>query len=136
MWDIAFDTWEKYPILGTGPGDFDDEIMALQSKGNYQGMDVHNSVHNIYIQALVGSGLSGLLALIFVLLVAPFRLFFDHINKDEAGRLAGIITIISFAIYGFSESWTLRLPVVSIFLVYTVIIATHMHIDVLKNKDT
>jgi len=126
MWDIAIDVWEQHPVLGTGPGDFDDEVMALQRKGDYQGMDVHNSVHNIYIQALVGSGLIGLLALILVLLIAPLRLFFDQVNKDEAGRLAGIITIISFAIYGLSESWTLRLPAISIFLVYIVIIASHL----------
>lgn len=135
MWGIAFEAWEKNPILGTGPGDFDDEIMALQSRGYYQGMEIHYSVHNIYIQALVDSGLSGLLALIFVLLVAPLRLFFGYVNKDEAGRLAGFITIISFAIYGLSESWTLRLPVISILLVYTVIIASHLRIVGSKNTN-
>ena len=126
MWDIAIDVWEQHPVLGTGPGDFDDEVMALQRKGDYQGMDVHNSVHNIYIQALVGSGLIGLFALIFVVLVAPLRLFFDQANQDEEGRVAGFIIIISFAVYGLSESWTLRLPAISIFLVYIVIIASHL----------
>jgi O-antigen ligase len=135
MWDIAVNVWEQHPVLGTGPGDFDDEVMALQRKGEYQGMDIHNSVHNIYVQALVGSGLIGLLALIFVVLIAPLWLFFDRGNQNEEGRLTGFIIIISFAIYGLSESWTLRLPAISIFLVYTIIIASHLHIELSKNKN-
>jgi len=134
MWDIAVDVWKQHPVLGTGPGDFDDEVMKLQREGDYRGMDVHNSVHNIYVQALVGSGLVGLLALIFVVLIAPFRLFFDRVNNNEEGRLAGFIFIISFAIYGLSESWTLRLPAISIFLVYIIIIASHLRIDGSQNR--
>jgi O-antigen ligase len=135
MWDIAIDVWEQHPILGTGPGDFDDEVIALQRKGDYQGMDVHNSVHNIYIQALVGSGLIGLLALILVVLIIPLRLFFDRVNQNEEGRLTGFIIIISFAIYGLSESWTLRLPAISIFLIYITIIASHLRILGSQNRN-
>lgn len=127
MWDIAVEVWGQHPVLGTGLGDFDDEVMALQREGDYQGMSVHNSVHNIYIQALVGSGLIGLLALL-VLLIVPLRLFFDAVNSNEEARLAGFITIVSFAIYGLSESWTLRLPAISIFMVYLVAVISHFRI--------
>jgi len=134
MWDIAIDVWGNNPVLGTGPGDFDDEIISLQKKGEYVGMDVHNSVHNIYLQALVGSGLVGLSALIFVIIM-PLRLFLDKNFIDNEGSLAGIITVLSFSVFGLSESWTLRLPAISIFLVYTVIIAAHLHIAFLKRRD-
>ena len=40
MWDIAIDVWKQHPVLGSGPGDFDDEILSLQSEGEYAGMDV------------------------------------------------------------------------------------------------
>jgi len=134
MWDIAIDVWGNNPVLGTGPGDFDDEIISLQKKGEYVGMDVHNSVHNIYLQALVGSGLVGLSALIFVIIM-PLRLFLDKNFIDNEGSLAGIITVLSFSVFGLSESWTLRLPAISIFLVYTVIIAAHLHIAFIKRRD-
>ena len=135
MWSIVIDVWKQYPILGTGPGDFDDEVMALQSQGDYLGMDIHNSVHNIYIQALVGSGMLGILALGFMLLIAPLRLLFDRVNASEEGRLVGVITIITFTIYGLTESWTLRLPAISIFLVYLIVAASHLRIFGSRNSD-
>lgn len=128
MWDIAIEVWEKNPVLGTGPGDFDDEIISLQKKGEYVGMDVHNSVHNIYLQALVGSGVVGFIALLLVLIIMPVRLFLDKNRFNKEGCIAGLITVISFSIYGLSESWTLRLATVSVFLVYIVVIAAHVHI--------
>jgi O-antigen ligase len=135
MWDIAIDVWKRHPILGTGPGDFDDEVMALQRSGDYRGMPVHNSTHNIYIQAMVGSGLFGLLALIFMLLIAPLRLLFNRLYTSDEGRLAGIVTIATFTIYGLSESWTLRLPTISIFLVYMVVAVSHLRIVGSRNSD-
>ncbi|GMR15825.1 MAG: hypothetical protein BMS9Abin31_0118 [Gammaproteobacteria bacterium] len=132
MWDIAIDIWKRHPILGTGPGDIDDEIMLLKKKGEYAGMELHNSVHNIYIQALVGSGIIGLAALLFVLLFMPLKLFFDKCNKE--GGLIGFIIVVSFAIFGFSESWTLRLPPISIFLVFIITVASHMRIAGSKDK--
>ena len=128
MWEIAFDVWVQNPMLGTGPGDFDDEILALQARGEYIGMPVHNSVHNIYIQSLVGSGVVGLIALVFVSIVMPLRLFLDKKVTNSEGQLAGFVTVVSFAIYGFSESWTLRLSAVSVFLVYLIVIASHLRL--------
>ncbi len=128
MWEIAVDVWAKTPALGTGPGDFDNEIMNLQEQGQYEGMPVHNSVHNIYLQALVGSGLVGLLSLLFVFLVMPLKIFFDENCYNKQGRLAGFITVISFAAFGISESWTLRLSITSVFLVYITVIVSHVQI--------
>jgi O-antigen ligase len=128
MWDIAINVWQENPLLGTGPGDFDDEIQTLQKRGEYVGMAVHNSVHNIYIQALVGSGIVGLIAMLLAVIVMPTIVLLNRHVTDREGRLAGIITVVSFAIYGFSESWTLRLSAISIFLVFLVVIVSHLSI--------
>jgi O-antigen ligase len=128
MWDIAINVWQENPLLGTGPGDFDDEIQTLQKRGEYVGMAVHNSVHNIYIQALVGSGIVGLIAMLLAVIVMPTIVLLNRHVTDREGRLAGIIIIVSFAIYGFSESWTLRLSAISIFLVFLVVIVSHLSI--------
>lgn len=135
MWDIAIDVWQQYPVLGTGLGDFDDEVVVFQKKGEYKGMQVFNSVHNIYIQALVGAGTVGFLALVLVVLIMPLKIFFDKKQRNKDGRLAGFIAVVSFAVFGFSESWTLRLSSVSVFLVYIIVIASHIRIVNSKNNN-
>lgn len=134
MWEIAVDVWKKNPVVGTGPGDFDDEVMELQKEGKYVGMDVHNSVHNIYLQALVGSGLVGLLALLITIVLIPILVFINMRDVDKGASYAGIIMVVSYAIFGLTESWTLRLPAVSVFLVYLVVMVSHLHVSRL-NKD-
>lgn len=134
MWEIAIDVWQRSPVLGTGPGDFDNEIMALQEQGQYQGMPIHHSLHNIYLQALVGSGITGLIAMLFAVLIMPLKIFFDETNYDKEGRLAGFITVISFAVFGISESWTMRLSITSVFLVYVIVIAAHLRIVCRQNN--
>ena len=133
MWRIAIDVWKQHPVLGTGPGDFDDEIKVLQNKGEYVGMDVHNSAHNIYFQSLADLGVVGLAALLFVIFIMPLRLLFyeDYINEE--GRLLWFIILISYAIFGLSESWTLRSPAVAVFLVYVIVTFSHMHLFSKKN---
>lgn len=127
MWDIALDVWKKHPVVGTGPADFDDEIMALQQDGRYVGMDVHNSTHNIYMQALAGTGVIGFIMLLLAVIILPLRIFLSSDQKEA--QIAGIVTIVSFAIFGLSESWTLRLSITSVFLVYTTVIATSIHVS-------
>lgn len=129
MWDIAIDVWKQHPVLGSGPGDFDDEINALQNKGEYVGMDVHNSTHNIYFQSLADLGIVGLAALLFVTVIMPLRLLlYKKYNNEEEGRLVWFIIFISYAIFGLSESWILRSPAVAVFLVYVVVVFSHMNI--------
>lgn len=132
MWEIAVDVWKKFPVVGTGPGDFDDEVVALQSGGKYIGMDVHGSVHNIYIQALVGSGIIGLFALLLVL-VMPLVVIFSKNSCEKSAKLTGLIIIVSFAVFGVSESWVLRLSIISVFLVYVITVVAHL--GVVSNKD-
>lgn len=134
MWDISIDVWQEHPLVGTGPGDVDDEIMALQKQGQYAGMELHNSVHNIYLQALIGSGIVGLLCLLLAVIVIPLRIFLSRCPYNREGQLAGLITIVSFAIFGFSESWILRLPSISIFLVFSIVIVSHIYITASREE--
>lgn len=128
MWRIAIDVWKQHPVLGTGPGDFDDEIKVLQDNGEYVGMDIHNSAHNIYFQSLADLGIVGLAALLFVICIMPLRLLFYENYINEEGRLVWFIILISYAIFGLSESWTLRSPAVAVFLVYVIVTFSHMHL--------
>ena len=121
MWDIALHVWREYPVIGTGLGDFDQEIELRQSQGIYESIRVNASVHNIYLQALATTGTVGFLILCFVLVIQPFRIFY-HASRDKLtpANLGGLMVITAFSVFGLTESWILRAPVVSIYLVYLV----------------
>ncbi len=129
MWNIALDVWQQAPVLGTGPGDFDDEVMTLQAEGEYTGMEVHNSVHNIYFQALAGSGVTGLAALLFTVILLPLFVFSRGVHIDRSAAYAGFILVLSYAVFGLTESWTLRLPAVSVYLVYLLVLVSHLYVS-------
>lgn len=120
MWEIAYYAWRQFPVLGIGQGDFDEYICDLKYHGHYRGMDVHSSTHNIYMQAMVSNGTIGLVALVMGLFVIPL------INirgiKDPVAKLSGMMVVTGFIIIGLSESWTLRLSIISVFILYLLII--------------
>lgn len=119
MWDIALDVWQEYPVIGTGLGDFDQEMELRQSQGIYENIDVHSSAHNIYFQALATTGTVGFLVLCFALVIQPFRVFY-HASREKLTpeKLGGLVVIVAYAVFGLTESWILRAPVVSIYLIY------------------
>lgn len=129
MWDIAIDVWKQHPVIGSGPGDFDDTIRDLQAKGEYVGMDVHGSTHNIYMQALVNAGLFGLLTMLFALFIMPLKIVMSSRNEQPTKSLVGLIFIALFVTIGLSESWTLRLPTVSAYIIFAVVIISNIYLS-------
>lgn len=120
LWHIAYDVWRENPVLGTGLGDFDNDMIRYQEMGMYPDVIVNSSTHNIYMQALVGAGVIGFVALLFALIIMPVIIFVRRSFSARNYSLMGMILIISYAVFGLSESWMLRAPVVSIYLVYIV----------------
>lgn len=125
MWDVAIDVWQEHPIIGTGLGDFDQELEARQSQGIYESIDVHASTHNIYFQALATTGTVGFLILCFALIIQPIRIFYQSPHeKLMSAKLAGLMVMVAYAVFGLTESWILRAPVVAIYLIYLVTLST------------
>ena len=124
MWDVAFDVWRQNPLLGTGLGDYDNDLVRYQQAGRYTTIDVHGSVHNIYIQTLSTTGLVGFVASLLAIILLPLRLLMSAPGWSHPLALAGIVLVVSYALFGLSESWILRAPVVSLYMVYMVILAT------------
>ena len=121
MWDIAIDVWQEHPIIGTGLGDFDQEIELRQSQGVYESIAVHASVHNIFLQALATTGTVGFLILFFSLIFQPIRIFYQSSReKLTSANTAGLVVIVAYAVFGLTESWILRAPVVSMYLLYLI----------------
>lgn len=121
LWDVALKVWLEHPVIGSGPGDFDEDLTGIQEQGLYRKVDVHSNVHSNYFQSLATTGLVGFLALIFSLVILPY-LFFSKM-RDQQSRVVGLMGmyfIISFAIFGLTEAWILRAPFMSMFLAYYV----------------
>jgi O-antigen ligase len=133
MWKIALEEWEKYPFVGIGSGDFDNVVMGLQKHGEYVGMEVHASTHNIYMQALVGTGIIGLVIFMMAVIVIPVILFMRAGN--DLIKTSGLILILTLSIVGLTESWTLRLPVISVYLIYVIILSTAIAIERENRED-
>jgi len=125
LWDVAIKVWKENPVLGTGPGDYDSDLVDYQGQGWYPGVHVHNSVHNIYLQALASTGIIGLLVFIPVFIIFPlFFLYRVQDSNRQLERLSGLILIVAVSIFGLTESWTLRSPFIAIYVIYLVVIFT------------
>ena len=127
MWTIAINEWKKHPLVGSGPGDFDDAIRELQSNGDYKGMDVHISVHNIYFQSLFNAGLIGFLALLFGIIYMPLKVMLRSGSRINDVSLAGIITILLFAIAGISMSWIIRSSAIAVYILFMLTIVSSIY---------
>ena len=120
MWSIAYDVWREHPVIGTGLGDFDEDMVRYQAMGIYPEVVVYGSTHNIFVQALVGSGLVGFFGLCFGLVIAPLALFYHNKNADKPYATMGMLVIASYVLFGLSESWILRAPVISVYITYVI----------------
>lgn len=129
MWAIAIDVWKEYPLLGTGLGDFDDEIKILQDKGKYREITPFGSSHNVYFQTLATTGLIGFLAFIMATIIMPLRFLSGSTDRINSKKLAGVIVIVSFAVFGLTWSWIMRAPFIAIYLIYISVIMSSLKIN-------
>jgi len=114
MWRNSFEIFSNHPFIGTGLGDFHDDMKALVDSGFSRSKDpflyAHHS-HSIYFQALAMTGGLGLLALVFGGFLIPALFFhFGWRQADNQWRrfaaLGGILTVFAYAWFGITEAWT------------------------------
>jgi len=126
MWHDAVLMWKSAPMLGSGLGDFMVDSEQHIKKGISRPRKLYGHAHNIFLDTLVNTGLVGLVILVFALFVFPFYLFFKHFNKvggeDEFIPLAGMLFILSFAVFGLTEGWLARNVFVRMYILYFVIL--------------
>lgn len=130
MWRNATLIWWENPLLGTGIGDFNHDTLELIAQGRSLSGDVaqYNHAHSIYFDTLATLGLVGLGVMVVALFLLPGYLF--HRAWQQAGdaqtrfaALAGLLTVISFAIFGFSEGWLSRNPFINPYIIYLALFA-------------
>lgn len=92
QWSVALHTFERHPILGTGPGSYQQE-WYLHRPGGWKVVDAHN----LYVETLAETGIVGML-LLAVALVAPL-VGFARARRDPlaAGALAAYVAFLGHA---------------------------------------
>lgn len=125
LWYNSLMIWAEHPLFGTGLGDFEHDNRALVASGVSMSSAVehYGHAHSIFFDALATMGLVGLVALCLALFVLPLRYFGRcwRGSRDPVVRfhaLAGIFTVAAFALFGLSEGWLSRNPLVNPYTVY------------------
>lgn len=115
LWRNSFILWSESPFIGTGIGDFQGENRRLVEEGLSLNPHVQEfgHAHSVYFDALATMGTIGFIALTGALFLLPFSYFsrrFDPLAPPWTRfyALGGMVTVVSFAVFGLSEGWLSR----------------------------
>lgn len=130
MWRNATLIWWQHPFFGTGIGDFNHDSRELVAQGRSLSEEVvmYGHAHSIYFDTLATLGVVGLLLMIVALFLLPLRHFYrawQQANSELAhfAALGGLLTVVSFAVFGISEGWLSRNPFINDYVVYLALFA-------------
>ena len=96
VWEIAFETWKKYPLFGYGPT-FLDLDFRYQSGDRYSWA---GQAHNQFLQSLAEAGILGFITLLVYLLIV----FFYSIKYVRATKGASVALFIFFGFRNLTEA--------------------------------
>lgn len=124
LWELCLTLWREHPWIGGGIGDYLRDANALaEASGNSifeVNPNLRDHAHSIYLQALVGQGMLGLLVLLAVLLLPLWRgwmLLRQATAKAEMALAAACLSpALCFLVFGIGESWTVKNSFISIYL--------------------
>jgi O-antigen ligase len=106
LWKAALKIFSEHPFFGAGP-DLKPLLQQLSSRGELEGAATYYShVHNEILNVLAIRGVVGLLGLL-LLYIAPLmfflKIFFQGKEINQSYALAGLILVISFISFGFTQ---------------------------------
>jgi len=121
LWDLAIQIWQDHPLLGSGAGDFKSHVKrAREDEGTGFMLDFDHA-HSIYLHYLATTGTVVFVVMLFGLIVFPARFFLASIgppgSEGSPQAWAGVVLISAFALFGLTETWTVRSPLMSLFAI-------------------
>ncbi len=91
IWKCAFEIWEKEPILGTGIGDRNNELMKkYEEKQFLYGLNTEKNTHNQYLEVLLSMGILGLMVFVIVFFIYPLKI----ILKQKQTFALGVFVLL------------------------------------------
>ena len=73
MWEASFKIFQRFPLLGSGPGTYKYFMYKVIDEKSYKEGKIHEHAHNTYLEILAEMGILGLLAFVSI-----FIHFFRH----------------------------------------------------------
>lgn len=142
MWRDSLTIWQEHPVIGTGLGDFQLDGMKLFEQGKARTKHSLTHAHSIYFNMLATAGLVGFFAMVAFIFWMPYRMFLKHWHNEADPylrfyALAGMTTILAFAVFGLTEEWLGRNPLVRTYLMFILVFMTSIAVrkDELKKVD-
>jgi len=127
MWKASWQIYLANPVVGIGWGHFKEEAQALVDQGLRQPFAaILGHPHNQFFSAMANGGTLAFVAILLLFLL-PAKLLLDVIRRGKTPdtqrlALAGLLLIVAYMIFGFSEAILERVRPVSFFAFYLAVI--------------
>jgi len=140
MWQDSLKMFFESPLLGVGISNFESQSKLLVSKGKSSPRgQLFGHAHSVFFNILATTGLVGFLGLVLLVFWLPFR-FFIRVWRNASSAelkcysLAGIILITSFIVFGLTEAWLTRNPLVRTYLIILVLLMSSIMSSNMKER--
>jgi len=100
MWNASLNVWKENFIIGTGTGDYNDELVAYNKSMNNLGVvkEELNS-HNQFLNTAVQLGILGLSVLVFIFISSYY-----HSERSISHVLILMVFLLNFLVESFLET--------------------------------
>jgi len=132
MWQASWHIYQDNLLLGVGWGHYKENAQALVDAGlRHRSAAAFGHPHNQFFSAMVNGGTLAFVAILLLFLI-PAKLLMDVIRRQKNAdqqrlALAGLLLIVAYMSFGFSEAILERVRPVSFFAFYLAVIFAAIH---------
>lgn len=129
LWHTAIEIWLENPLIGTGLGDFRQETITRIDEGTLSLNKDWGHAHNIFFDTLATMGSLGLLVFMMTFFVLPAQILFRigvarEKKTSDFPVIAGLASLLCFGVFGLTEGWVARSPMLTVYLFCVVVFLT------------
>ncbi len=141
MWEASIKMWKKSPIIGTGLGDFRFDIEQMMENNETKLPTSWKHAHSFYLEYLATTGIIGFTIICFAIVIFPFIMFMKKWNTSRPlngsiESMAGMTTILAFAMIGITWYWPGRSPMVITYAFCLIVFMSASYIRPLTQADS